>query len=121
VAAPAFLVEGKRVRQALKRSRELVRGHFFHALGTVVLGTILALFAVCVAAILVSALATGSEKTRLIVYISGVTLGELLAIPLLAAYAIVLYYDLRLRSESHDLGSDEGPRLIRTRSRRPKR
>lgn len=121
VAAPAFLIEGKRVAQALKHSRALVRGHFYHALGAVVLGTILALFAVCVAAILVSVFMTGSEKTRLIVYISGVTIGELLAIPLLAAYEIVLYYDLRFRNESYDLGSDGATRSIRKRSRRPKR
>ncbi|MGD0167665.1 MAG: hypothetical protein ABSC51_10345 [Gaiellaceae bacterium] len=104
VALPVLLIEDKSLKQALARSRELVRGYFGHALGTVILGSIVALFIGVLAEILSSVLMTGSDKERFIVYVFGLMVGEFLAIPLLAAYAIVLYYDLRLREEDYGFG-----------------
>jgi hypothetical protein len=99
VALPAFFIENLRVVQALERSRALVRGRFAHALGAVVFGSILALFAGVLALIVVSVFTFGSTTVRGAISLAGWTLGELLAVPLLAAYTTVLYYDLRAHQE----------------------
>lgn len=100
VTPPVLLVEEKGVRKALARSRVLVRGHFWRALGTVILGSILALFAGFLARVLVSVLSTGGGNARVaVVTITGSMLGALLTIPLLGAYLTLLYYDLLVREE----------------------
>lgn len=97
VALPAMLVEEKGIAASLRRSAELVRGRFMRALGTVVLGGILALFAGVLVAILVSVFSLGGENVILIVTLVGFALGELFVAPLFAAYLVVLYYDLCAR------------------------
>jgi hypothetical protein len=99
VALPSLLLEESGVVDALKRSRALVRGSFWHSLATVVFGAITAVFVGVLGVLIGSALASGSAIARLIVSACGTTLGELVAVPLLAAYLIVLYYDLLARRE----------------------
>lgn len=97
VSLPAMLVERKGIAGSLLRSAELVRGRFMRALGTVVLGGILSLFAGVLVAILVSVFSLGGENVILIVSLIGAALGELFVFPLFAAYLVVLYYDLCAR------------------------
>lgn len=95
VALPAMLVEHKGVAGSLRRSAQLVRGSLLRALGTVVLGGILALFAGTLVAIVVSFFSFGGENVTRIVTLAGLALGELFVAPLLAAFLVVLYSDLR--------------------------
>lgn len=91
VAVPALLVENAGVAAALERSRTLVRGRFMHALGSVFFGSILALFAGVMALILISFIPVEDSSARFSMGLAGWALGELIAVPLLAAYATVLY------------------------------
>jgi hypothetical protein len=99
VAPPSLLMEGGGVVNALKRSRTLVRGSYWRSLGTVIFGSALAVFAGILSELIASAFASGSETVRLVVIVCGAALGEIVAVSLLAAYLIVLYYDLRARKE----------------------
>jgi len=97
VALPAMLLEDKGIAGSLRRSAQLVRGRFFRALGTVLLGGVLALFVGVLVAILVSVFSLGGGNVILIVTLVGSTLGELLVAPLYVAFLVVLYCDLRAR------------------------
>jgi hypothetical protein len=97
VALAAMLVEGRGIVSSFRRSAELVRGSFFRALGTVVLGGALALFAGVLVAIIVSVFSVGGESVIAIVTLAGFTLGELLIAPFYVAFLIVLFGDLRSR------------------------
>ncbi|MGD0272830.1 MAG: hypothetical protein ABSB96_03770 [Gaiellaceae bacterium] len=110
VAPPSLLVEGGGVVKALKRSRTLVRGSYWRSLGTVVFGSALALFAGILVQLIASVFASGSETVRLVVIVCGAAFGEVVAVSLLAAYLIVLYYDLRVRKEgSASIERDSAP------------
>ncbi len=104
VALPTMLVEKKGVAPSLSRSVELVRGSFLRALGTVVLGGVLALFAGILVAIIVSVFSLGGGNVILIVTLAGFVLGELFVAPLYAAFLVVLYYDLRAREQGPTIG-----------------
>jgi len=99
VAPPSLLMEERGVIEALKRSRALVRGSYWRSLGTVVFGSVLAVFAGVLGELIASVFAAGSEAVRLVVIVCGAALGEVVAVPLLAAYLVILYYDLRVRQE----------------------
>jgi hypothetical protein len=99
-----MLVEERGVMDSLRRSALLVRGSFWRALGTVILGGILALFAGVLVAILVSIFSLGGGNVILIVTLTGAVLGELLVAPLFAAFLTVLYYDLRAREHEPIVG-----------------
>jgi hypothetical protein len=101
VALPAMLVEQLGVEESLRRSRTLVAGRFLRSLGTVVFGTILALFADVAFVLIVSVFTSDRDLYATI----GSALGELLLAPFIAAFAVVLYYDLRARREG--FGFDE--------------
>jgi hypothetical protein len=99
VALPAMLEEKTGIVDSLRRSAELVRGSFWRALGTVVLGGILALFAGVLVAILASVFSFGGEKVVLVVSLISFALGELLVAPFFAAFLVVLYRDLLEREQ----------------------
>jgi hypothetical protein len=107
VAAPVLLIEEERVGKALARSRSLVRGNYWRALGTVILGSILALFAGFLARVVVSVFPAAGATARAAVVIAGSMAGALVAVPMLAAYLVVLYYDLRVRKEALHLDRAE--------------
>lgn len=98
VALPALLLEESGVVDALKRSRVLVRRSFWHSLATVVFGAITAAFVGIVGVLIGSVFASGGTIVNLVSIVCGSTLGELVAVPLLIAYLILLYYDLRTRA-----------------------
>jgi Membrane domain of glycerophosphoryl diester phosphodiesterase len=78
VSIPALIVENRRGTDAMSRSWNLVKGHFWHALGV----------------ILVAGLITGA--------ISGIigAIGQILTAPFTALVSVLLYLDLRSRSEA---------------------
>ncbi len=113
VAPPSLLIEEGGVIDSLKRSRALVRGSYWRSLGTVIFGSVLAAFAGILGELIASVFATGGDALRAVVIVAGATLGEVVAVPLLAAYLILLYYDLRVRKEglaSIERGGDVGSR-----------
>jgi hypothetical protein len=97
VALPAMLLEEKGIVDSLRRSAQLVRRRFFRALGTVLFGGVLAVFAGVLVAILVSIFSLGGESVVLIVTLVGFGLGELFVAPFYVAFLVVLYGDLRVR------------------------
>ena len=103
VALPAMLVEQKGIADSLRRSAQLVRGSYWRALGTVVLGGILALFAGTIVAIVVSFFSYGGGNVTRIVTLVGLALGELFVAPLFAAFLVVLYRDLRARDKGSNV------------------
>ncbi len=100
VALPAMLEEKTGTVSSLRRSAELVRGSFFRALGTVLLGGIFSLFAGAVVAIIVSVFSFGGGKTVAIVSSIGFLLGELFVAPFFAGFLVVLYRELLAREQS---------------------
>lgn len=102
VATPVAAIEGLRNSDALKRSRDLTRGQFWHVLGTAAL-----------AWVIVMVLVFGAAITLGIVFgmfglPDGITemLGSILMVPLFPLIGVatsLLYYDLRVRSEGADV------------------
>lgn len=110
VALPAMLEEKIGIVDSLRRSVQLVHGSFGRALGTVVLGGTLALFAGALVAILFSIFSIGSENVASAVLRIGFALGELFVAPFFAAFLVVLYRDLldRQQGSSPDRTSHRG-------------
>jgi hypothetical protein len=100
-----MLLEEKSIRESLRRSALLVRGSFFRALGTVLFGGVLALFAGALVAIVVSVFSLGGGNVILTVTLVGFVLGELLVAPFYVAFLIVLYGDLQARLQGSSVGS----------------
>ncbi len=92
VSVPALIVENRRGTAAMSRSWNLVKGHFWHALGV----------------IFVAALITGAVS-GIIGSIGGsawvvrwifTAIAQILTAPFTALVSVLLYLDLRARSES---------------------
>lgn len=92
VAIPALVVENRRGTDALGRSWNLVKGSFWHVLGTVIVTAIIT----GVIGGLISALG-GSN-----VFLSWIftSIGQILTTPFTALVVVILYLDLRARQES---------------------
>jgi hypothetical protein len=107
VAIPVVLVEGVGPFRALGRSRELVRGRWWGTFGVAVLGALLAaIIAGTLTALFVGlSLGAGGSDTVVgfIVNVIAMTLSSVITTPAVAAFAIVLYIDLRVRKEGFDL------------------
>jgi hypothetical protein len=92
VSIPAVVVENRRGTEAMKRSWALTKGQFWHALGVI-------LVAFIIAAIVTGILeGIGSGSTILGLILS--TIGQIIVAPFTALVTVVLYLDLRARSES---------------------
>jgi hypothetical protein len=107
VAVPVLLVEGVGPRRALGRSRQLVRGRWWGTIGVAIVGSVL-VFVVAGALnglILGVALASPSQNTvtGFVLTTLATTLSAVLTTPAAAAFATVLYVDLRVRKEGFDL------------------
>lgn len=100
VSVPAVVVEGARGTGAMRRSWRLVRGHFWHVLGVVVVGLLIA----GVVAGLISALGRGNDVLGLIFG----TIGQVVVAPFTALVTVLLYLDLRARSETLTLSGLRG-------------
>jgi hypothetical protein len=107
IAVPVLLTEGKRGRSALGRSRALVKHYWWRAFGVTVLGYILTtILAGAIEGALVgftSISAGDSSLTAIVVSVVAGTGSKLVTTPFVAAFIIVLYFDLRVRKEAFDL------------------
>jgi hypothetical protein len=97
VSIPALVVEGGRARAALSRSLELVRGHWWHAFGTILLTWLLLGLAVGLVTGAVGRFGRGwlAETIAQALSITLVT-------PFAALVGLLLYLDLRARRERLD-------------------
>jgi hypothetical protein len=107
VAVPALMFEQVSGFRALGRSFELVRGRWwptFAALFVAALMLFVALFLVTlVLGAIESALSVGSVGPWLVLNWLGAVVGDLIALPFIAAVIAVMYIDLRVRKEALDL------------------
>jgi hypothetical protein len=107
VAVPALLVEGIGPMRALRRSRELVRGRWWGTFGVALLGYVLVFIVGGTLSGLVLGLAFASPAqntaTGFVLNVAATTISSMLTTPAVAAFAIVLYIDLRVRKEGFDL------------------
>jgi hypothetical protein len=92
VSIPSVVVEGKRGTEAMRRSWQLVRGHFWFVLGVVVVTAIIT----SVVSSIFSAIAGESDILALILN----TIGQIITAPFAALVTVVLYLDLRTKTEN---------------------
>jgi hypothetical protein len=93
-SVPVVVVEGQRGTQAMRRSWDLVRGHFWHVLGVIV---VTALITAVVSGILG---AIGSANAVLSLIFT--TIAQIIVAPFSALVTVLLYLDLRARTEGVD-------------------
>jgi hypothetical protein len=102
VATPVAAIEGRRNSDALGRSRDLARGHFWHVFLTMLLAWIIFLalaFGATFALMLVLGMVGLPE--RLVELVAGVMLVPLF--PMVGVATSLLYFDLRIRREGADM------------------
>jgi hypothetical protein len=92
VTIPALVVENKRGTDALGRSWNLVKGAFWHVLGTIVVAGIIAG--------LVSGIISAIGGDNFLVSWIFTSIGQIITVPFSALVSVVLYLDLRARQES---------------------
>jgi len=92
VAIPALVFEDKRGMEALRRSWALVKGQFWHVLGTVFLTSLITGF--------VSSILDAFGRSNWVLYWIFDVVARIITIPFTAIVLIVLYLDLRARKES---------------------
>ena len=97
VSVPAQVVEGGRARAALARSSNLVGGHWWHALGTILLTWLLLGVAVNLVVNAVGGLGHGWLAET-----AAQALAVTLATPFAALVGVLLYLELRARKEPLD-------------------
>lgn len=107
LAYAVLFVEGLRGRKALRRSRELVKDHFWRVFGTVLIAQVIAAVATSVAGVaILGALLFGVDEggtLGLTLYAVFTVAIEVLTKPFTAAVVVLLYFDLRIRKEGFDL------------------
>ncbi|HUZ15328.1 MAG TPA: hypothetical protein VMU72_04015 [Gaiellaceae bacterium] len=107
VAIPALLVEGAGPFRALGRSRRLVKGRWWTTFGVAIVGYLLvAIISTALTALVVGvAFANPARNTAtgFVLNTLASTVGSMLTTPAAAAFATVLYIDLRVRKEGFDL------------------
>jgi len=107
VAIPALLVEGAGPFRALGRSRRLVNGRWWTTFGVGVIGWLLVTIISFALTGLVAEVAFANpdrnSATGFILNTFASTVGSMLTLPATAAFATVLYIDLRVRKEGFDL------------------
>jgi hypothetical protein len=105
VAVPAVILERKRVFSAMGRSIELTRSHFWHAFGVVVTAMLIgALLNAALASGLNIWSARGASPTAIVITQGLVNIvASCITTPFVAAVAVSLYFDLRIRDEAFDV------------------
>jgi hypothetical protein len=107
VAVPALLAEGIGPVQALRRSWELTRGHWWRLFGILVVVYLLAYVVSSVLGIFALPLAIlvpfVPDVVRGAVALTVTTLASALVAPIEYLCVVLLYFDLRVRKESFDL------------------
>jgi hypothetical protein len=107
VAIPALLVEGTKGTHALGRSFRLVRGRRWPILGLAILASLLAevvrtSFVLVLVAVVLQSHSTASTSYIIAAGVIG-AISSLLTTPLISTAYVILYFDLRVRSEGLDL------------------
>ncbi len=92
MSIPALVVEDRRGTTALNRSWALVKNHFWHALGIIVVAGL-------IAGVISGILGAIGGTNWFLSWIFG-AIGQIIVAPFVALISIVLYLDLRARSES---------------------
>ena len=100
VSIPALVVENRRGTDAMSRSWNLVKGHFWHALGVLVV----ALIITAVISGIISAIGGALGDNWLIAWIFE-ALAQIVVAPFSALVSVLLYLDLRARTESLSAGT----------------
>jgi hypothetical protein len=107
VAIPAFLTERMKGFQSLRRSYRLVRGRWWPTFAVVFLGYLLTAIVGGALGAVVGGLTTFDAAeitvTSVIANVAASVISNVLTIPFIAAFLIVLYFDLRVRKEAFDL------------------
>ncbi len=91
VAIPALIVEDQRGAKAMSRSWELVKGHFWHVLGTIAITIVISIVVSLVFSVL-------GGSNWFLQWIFG-SIAEIITAPFWALVTILLYIDLRVRNE----------------------
>jgi hypothetical protein len=92
MSVPSLIVEGQRGTEALSRSWNLVKGHFWHALGIILVAGI-------IAGIIGGIIGAIGGSNWFLSWVFG-AIGQIIVAPFVALVTIVLYLDLRARTES---------------------
>jgi hypothetical protein len=92
VAVPALVVENRRGTEAMSRSWNLVKGHFWHAVGVILVAGIIT----TVIGGIIGAIGGHAWFTRWIF----TAIGTVITAPYSALVLVLLYLDLRARSEA---------------------
>jgi hypothetical protein len=109
-----LVVEDLRGGAALKRSRELVKGHFGHTFSAGLAGGVLASGPIYLLDLLVRV--NGSVASVTLVQVVVVVLGQAVLAPITIAVSVALYFDLRARKEPGSVPSvplTDAPALAR--------
>ncbi|HZU61547.1 MAG TPA: hypothetical protein VE983_11310, partial [Solirubrobacteraceae bacterium] len=86
--------------QALRRSWELVKGHWWMTFGALLVGLVI-VFGISFLVGLILGAAASSSSVNVVLILSGISraVAAILAYPLVAAIAVVLYVNLRAEKE----------------------
>lgn len=107
VAIPAFLTEREKGFKSLRRSFRLVRGRWWPTFAVVFLGYLLTAIVGGALGAVVGGLTTFDTTevtvTSVVANAAATIVSNVLTIPFIAAFLIVLYFDLRVRKEAFDL------------------
>lgn len=96
VSVPALVIEGLGVTAAMSRSWNLAKGYFWHVLGTIILAAI-------IAGIVSGILGAIGGSNWFLGWIFG-SIGTIITGPFSALVSVLLYLDLRTRSEALTAG-----------------
>ena len=91
VSIPALIVEDRRGTDAMSRSWNLVKGHFWHALGTVVVAYVIVWFVGLILGLI------GGDNWFLGWIFDSIA--QIITAPFAALVTVLLYVDLRVRNE----------------------
>ncbi len=110
-AVTVLMYEGTTPLQALRRSRELVRGHWWMTFGALLVGLVIVVGISFLVGLILGG-ATSSSSVSVVLLLSGISraVAAILAYPLVAGIAVVLYVNLRSAKEgSSHPGLDPDP------------
>jgi hypothetical protein len=97
VSVPVLIVEDRRGRAAMSRSWHLAKGHFWHALGVIVVAAIIT----GIVSGIIGAIGGSAWFARWIF----TAIAQVLTAPFSALVSVLLYLDLRARSEALSAGT----------------
>jgi hypothetical protein len=105
VSIPVLLAENLRGRQALGRSRALVRGHFWPCLGVLALSFLLQVIVLFAVIFVLAAIVDTTGNDTLLFFEQSIStlIANTLVLPFQIAVTTVLYIDLRVRKEGFDV------------------